>query len=149
LAGDERLRAAGQGLLVLDDRGLVLATGAQHAAEPGVLAGAGADLLEPDILGVDPTLGEPDQLAGARLAIAALEVGAPLLLDRRPRYAERFCHGAPRALALALADQRIADPAVADLALHPADQGVHLGIGERRGLLARQLGHRGVHLVER
>src|SRR5262249_7228089 len=127
LAGDERLGAAGQSLLVLDHRGLVLAAGAQHAAEPGMLACAGVDLLQPDVLRVDAALGEPDRLAGARLAVAALEVGAPLLLDRGPRYAERFRHGAPGALAVALADQRVADPAVADLALHPADQGVDLG----------------------
>src|SRR6185436_12053844 len=138
LADDERLGAAGQRLLVLDHRRLVLAARAQHAAEPRVLAGALADLLEPDVLRADAALGELDRLAGARLGVADLEVIAPLPLDGGPRHAERLGDGAPRALAVALRCQRLTDPAIADLGLHPADQGVDLGVGQRRGLLARQ-----------
>ena len=99
----------------------------------------------------DAALAELDRLA-ARAPCAVpptLRCASPRLLDLRPRQRQRLGDRAPRALAIALRVERVADALVADLAVHPADQRVDLGVRERRRLLARQLRHRRMHLVER
>src|SRR5690606_25905789 len=135
LAGDVRIgRTAGRGerLLVLDRGGRRHAARAQHAAEPRVAPGARVgDLVDADVLVVAAALLEAHAAvtAAARLAGREVErpqVRLPLLLDLGPRRPGDLGERAARALAVLLHREHLAEARVADLAVQPRDQRVHL-----------------------
>src|SRR5688572_18418298 len=96
------------------------------------------DGLEPDVLGIDATFVELDRLARFGLRIGRrLQMYAPFFVDSTPRLTERLGDGTARTLAVALRGQCVANALVADLAVHPTDERVDLGVRERRRVLAR------------